>query len=72
MLVRLSLDTMAVDSDGDEDEVEHNGPFQSTQQKTDCCIACPLEETDGPKERLSSPTPKVQWLILCHVNVANF
>ncbi|XP_037106534.1 LOW QUALITY PROTEIN: rho guanine nucleotide exchange factor 18 [Syngnathus acus] len=47
---RLSLDTMATNSDGDEDEAEHNEVFQSNEQKTE---NCPLDETDGLKERLS-------------------
>ncbi|XP_054644706.1 rho guanine nucleotide exchange factor 18 isoform X3 [Dunckerocampus dactyliophorus] len=50
---RLSLDTMAVDSDGDDnDEGGQRGLFQSTQQKT----GCPLEETDGPQQSVSSST----------------
>ncbi|XP_061636625.1 rho guanine nucleotide exchange factor 18 isoform X3 [Phyllopteryx taeniolatus] len=55
---RLSLDTMAMDSDGDEDETGHRGLFQPTQRKTDRCTACPLDETDGPKGRLSCPAAK--------------
>ncbi|XP_077440717.1 rho guanine nucleotide exchange factor 18 [Vanacampus margaritifer] len=46
---RLSLDAMAMDSDGDEDEAEHN---------SDSCTDCPMEETDGHKERLSCPNDK--------------
>ncbi|XP_061680506.1 rho guanine nucleotide exchange factor 18-like isoform X2 [Syngnathoides biaculeatus] len=56
---RLSLDTMAMNSDGDEDEAGHNGLFQSTQQKTDSGTALPLDEIDGPKERLSCPAAKL-------------
>ncbi|XP_077573677.1 rho guanine nucleotide exchange factor 18 [Stigmatopora nigra] len=44
---RLSLDTMALDSDEDEDEEGHMALFQSTQKKT--CPNCPMDETDVPK-----------------------
>ncbi|XP_024921454.1 rho guanine nucleotide exchange factor 18 isoform X3 [Cynoglossus semilaevis] len=50
---RLSLDTMAMDSDGerDEDEDGQNNLFRSTQQQT--CTDSTVEETDGPCVRVS-------------------
>ncbi|XP_077463512.1 rho guanine nucleotide exchange factor 18 [Stigmatopora argus] len=55
---RLSLDMVALDSDGDEDEEGHMALFQSTQKKTDSCPNCPVDETDGPNETLSSADAK--------------
>ncbi|XP_051232524.1 rho guanine nucleotide exchange factor 18 isoform X1 [Dicentrarchus labrax] len=48
---RLSLDTMNMDSDGerDDDEEGQKSLFQSTQQQTYSCTACPGDETDGPR-----------------------
>ncbi|XP_057697059.1 rho guanine nucleotide exchange factor 18 isoform X2 [Corythoichthys intestinalis] len=55
---RLSLDTMTLDSDGDEDEEGHMALFQSTQQTINSCTTYPVDETDGPKETFSSPNAK--------------
>nr|XP_057928711.1 rho guanine nucleotide exchange factor 18 isoform X2 [Doryrhamphus excisus] len=56
---RLSLDTTAMDSDGeDNEEGGQSGLFQSTQQKTESYAGCPLEETDGPQQSVFSPTVK--------------
>ncbi|XP_037324974.2 rho guanine nucleotide exchange factor 18 isoform X2 [Pungitius pungitius] len=60
---RLSLDTMAVDSDGEreDDEEGEKGLFQSPLAQTSGCTACPGEKTDGsmpmvpcPRARLTS------------------
>ncbi|XP_076582434.1 rho guanine nucleotide exchange factor 18 isoform X2 [Chaetodon auriga] len=58
---RLSLDTMAMDSDGERED-EEEGPkslFQSTQQQTHSCTACPGDETDGPMLRVPCPRARV-------------
>ncbi|XP_008303146.1 uncharacterized protein LOC103374776 isoform X2 [Stegastes partitus] len=50
---RLSLDPMAMDSDGerdDDDEERQNRLFQSTQQ-SDGCSVCPGDELDGSSLR---------------------
>lgn len=59
---RLSLDTMAIESDGErEDEEEkHNSVFESTdQQQTLTHTAWPGDETDGPTLRVPCPRAKV-------------
>nr|XP_046247316.1 rho guanine nucleotide exchange factor 18 isoform X2 [Scatophagus argus] len=47
---RLSLDTMAMDSEGEreDDEERQRSLFQSTQPLTVRCTACPGDERDGP------------------------
>ncbi|XP_041791119.1 rho guanine nucleotide exchange factor 18 isoform X3 [Chelmon rostratus] len=59
---RLSLDTMAMDSDGERDDDDEGGQkslFQSNQQQTHSCAACPEDETDGPKLRVPCPRARV-------------
>ncbi|XP_049443520.1 rho guanine nucleotide exchange factor 18 isoform X2 [Epinephelus fuscoguttatus] len=60
---RLSLDTMAMDSDGErEDDDEEEGQkslFQSTQQQTYSCTAYPEDETDGPRLKVPCPRARV-------------
>ncbi|XP_039984340.1 rho guanine nucleotide exchange factor 18 isoform X2 [Xiphias gladius] len=58
---RLSLDTMAMDSDGEreDDEERQNSVFQPTQQQTYSCTAFPQEETDGPRLRVPCPRSRV-------------
>ncbi|XP_029285191.1 LOW QUALITY PROTEIN: rho guanine nucleotide exchange factor 18 [Cottoperca gobio] len=57
---RLSLDTMAMDSDGDreDDEEGQKGLFQSTQQQSHSCTACPAE-THGCRLSVMCPTAGV-------------
>ncbi|XP_067368956.1 rho guanine nucleotide exchange factor 18 isoform X2 [Channa argus] len=57
---RLSLDTMAMDSDGEreDDEERQDHHFLSNQQETYDCTACPGDETDGPM--LSNPCPRAR------------
>ncbi|XP_029906256.1 rho guanine nucleotide exchange factor 18 isoform X2 [Myripristis murdjan] len=61
---RLSLDTNAMDSDGErEDEEERqNSLFPSSHQQTHDCPACPEtgqgDEPDGPRRRVSCPKAK--------------
>ncbi|KAK2835510.1 hypothetical protein Q5P01_015994 [Channa striata] len=60
---RLSLDTMAMDSDGERDDEERqNSLFLSTQQDTSSCTACPDDETDGPILRMPCPRARVTSL----------
>nr|XP_019936690.1 PREDICTED: rho guanine nucleotide exchange factor 18-like isoform X1 [Paralichthys olivaceus] len=56
---RLSLDTMAMDSDGerDDDEERQNSLFQPTQQQS--CTNCPVEEIDEPSPRVPCPRARV-------------
>uniref|UniRef100_A0A8D2ZTK0 Rho/rac guanine nucleotide exchange factor (GEF) 18b n=1 Tax=Scophthalmus maximus TaxID=52904 RepID=A0A8D2ZTK0_SCOMX len=56
---RLSLDTMATDSDGEreDDEERQNSLFESTQQQS--CTACPVEERDDPRRRGPCPRARV-------------
>lgn len=59
---RLSLDTMAIESDGErEDEEEkQNSAFEYTdQQQTLTHTAWPGDETDGPTLRVLCPRAKV-------------
>ncbi|XP_075944102.1 rho guanine nucleotide exchange factor 18 [Anarhichas minor] len=58
---RLSLDTMAMDSDGEreDDEEGEKGLFQSTQPQTSSCTACPGEETDDSRLRFPCPRARV-------------
>ncbi|XP_053178031.1 rho guanine nucleotide exchange factor 18 [Scomber japonicus] len=59
---RLSLDTTAMDSDGereDDDEERQNSLFQSTQEQSDSQTACPGDEPDGLKQRVSCHRPRV-------------
>ncbi|KAM7388212.1 hypothetical protein PAMP_024404 [Pampus punctatissimus] len=59
---RLSLDTMAMDSDGereDDDEERQNSLFQSNQQQRYSCTACPEQEPDGPRQRDSCHRARV-------------
>ncbi|XP_058493993.1 rho guanine nucleotide exchange factor 18 isoform X3 [Solea solea] len=58
---RLSLDTMAMNSDGEreDDEERQNSLFQSTQQQTYNCTACPVDETDSPWVRVPRPRASV-------------
>ncbi|KAG7514679.1 hypothetical protein JOB18_039884 [Solea senegalensis] len=58
---RLSLDTMAMNSDGEreDDEERQNSLFQSTQQQTYSCTACPVDETDSPRLRVPRPRADV-------------
>ncbi|KAA8589612.1 hypothetical protein FQN60_012977 [Etheostoma spectabile] len=57
---RLSLDAMAMDSDGEgeDDEEGQKCLFQSTQQ-TYSCTACPGEKTDDSRLRLPCPRARV-------------
>lgn len=50
---RLSLDTMNMDSDGEKEDNEEGEKsiFQSIQEQTNNCRACPGDEIDGPKLR---------------------
>lgn len=59
---RLSLDTTAIESDGEreEEEEKQNSVFKSTeQQQTLTHEACPGDETDGPLLRAPCPRAKV-------------
>ncbi|XP_070764989.1 rho guanine nucleotide exchange factor 18 [Enoplosus armatus] len=48
---RLSLDTMAVDSDGEREDDE--------ERQSDSCTACPGEEMDSPRLRVPCPRARV-------------
>ncbi|XP_044056209.1 rho guanine nucleotide exchange factor 18 isoform X2 [Siniperca chuatsi] len=52
---RLSLDTMAMDSDGEREDDE--------ERQSDSCTACPGEVTDGP--RLRVPCPRARVTSMC-------
>ncbi|XP_034386005.1 rho guanine nucleotide exchange factor 18 isoform X3 [Cyclopterus lumpus] len=54
---RLSLDTMAMDSDGEREDDE--SVFQSSQPQTSSCTACPGEKTDGSRPRAPCPRARV-------------
>ncbi|XP_026160604.1 rho guanine nucleotide exchange factor 18 isoform X2 [Mastacembelus armatus] len=58
---RLSLDAMAMDSDGEREDEEDrlNSSFLSSQQETWSCTASPVEETDGPLVRTPCPRASV-------------
>ncbi|XP_075878948.1 rho guanine nucleotide exchange factor 18 isoform X6 [Nelusetta ayraudi] len=58
---RLSLDTMAMDSDGDRDDDEEtlNSLFKSTQGAvSSTCMSCPADEMDGLGPRASRLTSR--------------
>lgn len=60
-LRRLSLDTMAMDSDGggDDEGETLNSLFESTQgTASSTCTSCPADETDGPGPRASRLTSR--------------
>ncbi|XP_056234200.1 rho guanine nucleotide exchange factor 18 isoform X2 [Seriola aureovittata] len=50
---RLSLDTTAMDSDGEREDDEES------HQQTYSCTACPEDETDGPRMRFPCPRARV-------------
>ncbi|XP_037625436.1 rho guanine nucleotide exchange factor 18 isoform X2 [Sebastes umbrosus] len=53
---RLSLDTMAMDSDGEREDDEEG---QSSQQQDYSCTDCPGDETDGSRLRVPCPRSRV-------------
>ncbi|XP_042272363.1 rho guanine nucleotide exchange factor 18 isoform X1 [Thunnus maccoyii] len=54
---RLSLDTMAMDSDGEREDDDEDR--QSTQQQSCSHTACPGDEPDGPRQRVPCPRARV-------------
>uniref|UniRef100_A0A7N6A6T4 Rho/rac guanine nucleotide exchange factor (GEF) 18b n=1 Tax=Anabas testudineus TaxID=64144 RepID=A0A7N6A6T4_ANATE len=60
---RLSLDTMAMDSDGerDDDEETQNNLSLFNPQESYTCTACPDDETDGPR----LPCPRARVTSMC-------
>ncbi|XP_036970389.1 rho guanine nucleotide exchange factor 18 isoform X1 [Acanthopagrus latus] len=58
---RLSLDTMAMDSDGEreDDEEGQKSLFESTEQPSNSCKADPGDEIDGLRLRMPRPRARV-------------
>ncbi len=63
---RLSLDTMAMDSDGerDDDEETQKNLFESIQEQSPGCAACPGDETDGFRLRVPCPRARVTSMVI--------
>lgn len=59
LILRLSLDTMAINSDEEREDDEEPMLFQSTQEQPDSCSPCPEEERHGCSPGVNFPNIRV-------------
>lgn len=64
---------MAMDSDGEreDDEERQDSLYQSTEQPTYTCTACPGDETDGPRLMVQCPRARVTSMVISKSDTFN-